>query len=162
MPKFEVSISIQAPKQKVYKIAREMEKFPQFMRDVKKVKVLEMFDNKTITYWESELEGTPICWKELDEFNDEKPSIKYKLLEGDLDKFEGEWIFKEEGDNTKVILTVDYDFGMPAFEGIVGPVLKIKVKENSIMMLEGIKEKAEGRVKVPYQDTNKIKKRKKH
>ena len=161
MPKFEVSIKIQTPKQKVYKIAHEMEKFPQFMRDVKSVKVLEMFDNKTITYWESELEGTPICCKELDESNDEKPSIKYKLTEGDLDKFEGEWIFKDDGDNTEVILTVDYDFGMPAFEGIVGPVLKIKVKENSMMMLEGIKEKAEGRVKVQLTNTTKIKKRKK-
>lgn len=144
MPYVEAALFIQGKPGDIYDIAREMEKFPQFMPDVKSVKVVEKFDNKTVTEWVSELEDTPITWKELDEFDERAPSIKYKLLEGDLDKFEGEWRFEKKGNGTQVTITIDYDFGMPAFENIVGPVLKLKVADNAMMMLESIKKKVEG------------------
>lgn len=144
MPYVEATIVIKGEIKKIYKMAKNMEKFPLFMPDVKSVKVVERMGNKTITEWESSIEDTPISWKELDEFDDKTPLIKYKLLEGDLDKFEGEWRFEKIKEGVKITLTVDFDFGMPAFEKIVGSVLKIKVQENSRMMLEAIKREIEG------------------
>jgi coenzyme Q-binding protein COQ10 len=44
----------------------------------------------------------------------------------------------------KVTLSVDYDFGMPSLTDLIGPTLKEKVRENSEMMLEGMKKKIEG------------------
>lgn len=143
----EAKILVKGDKYEIYKLAKDMEKFSHFMRDVEEVKVRERFDNKTITEWRSLLdEDTPISWRELDEFDDKTPKIKYKLLEGDLDKFEGEWRFEEVEDGTQITLTVDYDFGMPAFENIVGPVLKVKVYENCMMMLSAIKDKIEKKI----------------
>jgi len=144
MPYLESSIIIKGNKFDVYKLAKDMEKFPQFMKDVKSIKVVERMENSTITEWSSELDGAPVSWRELDEFNDRKPGIKYKLLEGDLDKFEGEWRFEDNNEGCKVTLTVDYDFGIPSFEEIIGPVLKIKVQDNCVMMLNAIKNKIEG------------------
>lgn len=145
MPYVEVNILIKGDIEEIYEIAKDMEKFPLFMKDVKSVKVLERTGNKTITEWESMIdEDTPITWRELEEFDDKTPSIKYKLLDGDLDKFEGEWRFEKTPEGVKITLTVDFDFGMPAFEKIVGSVLKLKVQENAKMMLEAIKKKVEG------------------
>lgn len=137
------SIIIKGDKFEIYKLAKNMEEFPSFMPDVKSVKVIERIGDNTITEWSSELEGAPISWKELDEFNEKKPEIKYKLLEGDLDKFEGEWRFEEVAEGVKVTLTVDFDFGMPSLEKIVGPILKIKVENNCQMMLQAIKKRLE-------------------
>lgn len=145
MPEVLLTKLIKADKAKVYSVTKEMERFPDFMPDVKKVKILERMDNKTITDWESLLEDTPICWKEQDEFDDATPKIKFKLIEGDLDKLDGEWKFEDAPEGTKVTLSLDYDFGMPAFERIVGPVLKLKIIENFEKMMEGIRAKIEGK-----------------
>ena len=40
-------------------------------------------------------------------------------------------------------LTVDFDFGMPTLAELIGPVLEMKVRENSMMMLEAMKKKVE-------------------
>ncbi|MGV8119758.1 MAG: type II toxin-antitoxin system RatA family toxin [Candidatus Xenobiia bacterium LiM19] len=139
MPFVKTSIRIKAKPDKVYSFARNMEQFPQYMRDVESVKVLERRENSTLTEWVTNVEGTPLIWIEEDHFDDEKKSISYRLTEGDLDKFEGTWTFTEQNGETEVELGVDFDFGIPHLEELIGPTLVTKVKENSDMMLEGMK-----------------------
>lgn len=143
MPYVETSIEIESVRKGVYELASDMEKFPDFMPDVHKVKLVKKEGNKTVTAWETEVDGISISWTEEELFDDEAFKISYKLIEGDLDKFEGEWRFEETPSGTKVTMTVDFDFGMPNLEELLGPVLEMKVKENSEMMLSGIKTKME-------------------
>ena len=91
------------------------------------------------------VEEAPIEWIEEDRFNDDEQRIDYKLLEGDLDKFEGSWTFSENGGQTHVVLGVDYDFGVPTLAELIGPTLERKVRENSDMMLAALKREAEGK-----------------
>lgn len=139
----ESNILVKGKREDVYQLAKDMEKYPEYMPDVESVEVVERNGNKTITDWTTSVEGTPICWKEEDAFHDEEKSIKYRLIEGDLDKFEGEWVFEPTPTGTKVVLTVDYDFGMPTLAELLGPILDEKVKENSEMMLKAMKKKIE-------------------
>ncbi|MEQ8171349.1 MAG: aromatase/cyclase [Candidatus Eremiobacterota bacterium] len=143
MPYVETSIIIKSRPETVYKLACNMEKYPDYMRDVSSVTVIERKENQTITDWETNVDGTPIYWKEIDYFDPEGLSITYKLIEGDLDKFEGKWLFKHVPEGTEVILGVDFDFGIPALEELIGPTLIVKVRENSLMMLEGMKKAIE-------------------
>jgi ribosome-associated toxin RatA of RatAB toxin-antitoxin module len=143
MPYVESSIDIQGKRENVYELAKDMEKFPQYMPDVSSVKVVERNGNSTVTEWETLVEDIPITWKEIDEFDDTGLNIKYRLIEGDLDKFEGVWKFEDANGATRVTLTVDFDFGMPTLADLIGPVLEMKVRENSMMMLEAIKKKIE-------------------
>ena len=138
------SIIINTDPRTAYEFAREMERFPDYMPDVEEVRVLERDGNRTLTAWTSTVEGIPICWKEEDIFDDAAVSISYRLLEGDLDKFEGVWTFIEKEGGTEVGLTVDFDFGMPTLADLLGPVLEVKVRENSEMMLSAIKNEIEG------------------
>ena len=143
MPYVETSIIIKSRPEAVYKLACNMEKYPDYMRDVSSVTVIERKENQTITDWETNVDGTPIYWKEIDYSDTEGLTITYKLIEGDLDKFEGQWIFKPVPEGTEVILGVDFDFGIPALEELIGPTLIVKVRENSLMMLEGMKKAIE-------------------
>ena len=137
------SIQINSSPRDVYEIAQNMEKFSDFMPDVEKVTVVEKGDKRTVTEWVTSVEGIPICWTEEDTFDDEQIKIHYRLLEGDLDKFEGSWSFDKAEEGTIVTLTVDFDFGMPTLADLLGPILKVKVQENSEMMLAGMKKKIE-------------------
>ncbi|MBV9148744.1 MAG: aromatase/cyclase [Candidatus Eremiobacteraeota bacterium] len=143
MPYVETSIEVAAPAKAVYELAKEQERFPEFMPDVESVEVLERHSDRVITRWKSLVEEAPIEWTEEDRFDDETPRIDYKLLEGDLDKFEGSWTFAERDGKTHVVLGVDYDFGVPTLAELIGPTLQRKVQENSEMMLRALKDEAE-------------------
>jgi coenzyme Q-binding protein COQ10 len=143
MPYVETSIAIAAPARVVYELAKDQERFPQFMPDVETVVILERRSDRIITRWKTLVEEAPIEWTEEDRFNDEALRIDYKLLEGDLDKFEGAWTFDEREGVTHVLLGVDYDFGVPTLAELIGPTLQKKVRENSEMMLAALKAEAE-------------------
>jgi coenzyme Q-binding protein COQ10 len=145
MPYVETEIIIKGDPKEIFNFARDMEKFPEYMRDVEEVNVLERNTLSTITEWVTNIDGTPLIWTEEDNFDEENMVISYKMIEGDLDKFEGEWKFVPDSNGgCKVSLSVDYDFGMPSLTDLIGPTLKEKVRENSEMMLEGMKKKIEG------------------
>ncbi len=143
MPYVETSIEVAAAANAVYELAKEQERFPEFMPDVESVEVLERHPDRVITRWKTLVEEAPIEWTEEDRFDDEAPRIDYKLLEGDLDKFEGSWTFAERDGKTHVVLGVDYDFGVPTLAELIGPTLQRKVQENSEMMLRALKDEAE-------------------
>jgi ribosome-associated toxin RatA of RatAB toxin-antitoxin module len=143
MPYVETSIVIAAPARVVYELAKQQERFPEFMPDVETVTVLERHPDHILTRWKTLVEEAPIEWTEEDRFNDADLRIDYKLLEGDLDKFEGSWTFSENGGETHVVLGVDYDFGVPTLAELIGPTLERKVRENSDMMLAALKKEAE-------------------
>ncbi len=143
MPYVETSIAVAAPARVVYELAKQQERFPEFMPDVETVTVLERHADRMLTRWKTLVEEAPIEWTEEDRFDDARLRIDYKLLEGDLDKFEGAWTFIEDGRSTRVTLGVDYDFGVPTLAELIGPTLERKVRENSEMMLAALKREAE-------------------
>lgn len=140
----EVSTLVNSSPQEVYGLAKQMERYPDFMPDVESITVVKREANRTITEWVTNVEGIPICWTEEDTFDDATTTISYRLLEGDLDRFEGAWTFAPKDGGTQVTLTVDFDFGMPTLADLLGPILKVKVEENSEMMLAGMKKEIEG------------------
>lgn len=134
---------IDAPARRVYELAKDQERFPQFMPDVEKVTILERRTNGVISRWKTLVEEAPIEWTEEDRFDDAALRIDYQLLEGDLDKFEGAWTFEHHEGATHVVLGVDYDFGVPTLAELIGPTLEKKVRENGEMMLAALKRQAE-------------------
>jgi len=143
MPYVETAIDIAAPARVIYDLAKDMERYPEFMPDVKSVTVISRNGNTTTTRWKTLVEEAPIEWTEVDVFDDARTRIDYHLIEGDLDKFEGAWTFEERDGKTRVVLGVDYDFGVPTLAELIGPTLQKKVEENSLMMLNALKAKAE-------------------
>lgn len=146
MPFVKTEIVIAAPARDIYELAKDQERFPQFMPDVESVTVLERTSNRAVTRWKTLVEEAPIEWTEEDLFDDVNVRIDYRLIEGDLDTFEGSWTFVEAGGVTHVTLGVEYDFGVPTLAELIGPTLHKKVQENSEMMLAALKREAEMRL----------------
>jgi ribosome-associated toxin RatA of RatAB toxin-antitoxin module len=146
VPFIEADIVVDAPVRDVYELAKDQERFPEFMPDVETVRVLERRPDSILTRWKTLVEDAPIEWTEEDRFDDAATRIDYKLLEGDLEKFEGSWTFEERDGATYVKLGIDYDFGVPTLAELIGPTLAKKVRENADMMLAGLKKEAESRV----------------
>jgi coenzyme Q-binding protein COQ10 len=145
VPYVECSIDVAAPAATVYELAKEQDRFPDFMPDVETVVVLERHPGYVITRWKTLVEDAPIEWTEKDVFDDVALRIDYALIEGDLDTFEGAWTFVQDGATTRVVLGVEYDFGVPTLAELIGPTLEKKVRENSEMMLAALKAEAESR-----------------
>ena len=143
MPYVEVHKTVQAGREKVLPIIKKMEDYPLFMADLKEVTVLERGDNYTITHWVSNVDGRIIQWTERDTFFDDEWRIHYQQTEGDLKKMEGEWRLTETDGGTDVMLTVDFEFGIPMIAGLLNPILKMKVRDNSENMLAAVKAKVE-------------------
>jgi coenzyme Q-binding protein COQ10 len=143
MPYVEAKIAIAASARAVYELAKEQERFPEFMPDVETVQVIERHPDRVLSRWKTLVEEAPIEWLEEDRFDDAALRIDYALLEGDLEKFEGAWTFEERDGLTHVRLTVEYDFGVPTLAELIGPTLQKKVQENSEMMLSALKAQAE-------------------
>jgi ribosome-associated toxin RatA of RatAB toxin-antitoxin module len=143
MPFVECTVIVDAPARLVYELAKDQERFPEFMPDVELVTVLESRGNRTISRWKTLVEDAPIEWTEEDIFDDAALRVDYRLLEGDLDRFEGAWTFVERGGRTHVSLGIDYDFGVPTLAELIGPTLHRKVRENGEMMLTALKCEAE-------------------
>lgn len=145
MPYVETSIFVDDKPENVYRAASDMESYPKYMADVDSVTVVERGENTTMSEWVTEIEGTPIFWTERDTFDEKNLTISYQLTEGDLDKFEGVWKFEQTDGGTLVTLGVDFDFGIPHLEELIGPTLILKVRENSDMMLAGLKSLCENK-----------------
>jgi coenzyme Q-binding protein COQ10 len=143
VPYVTTSIVIDAPSALIYELAKDQERFPQFMPDVESVTVVERHEDRVLTRWKTLIEDAPIEWLEEDRFDDAAQRIDYKLLEGDLDTFEGAWTFVPDPGGTLVTLDVTYDFGVPTLAELIGPTLEKKVRENAEMMLAALKAEAE-------------------
>jgi ribosome-associated toxin RatA of RatAB toxin-antitoxin module len=143
VPAVESHIVIAAAARDVYELAKDQERFPEFMPDVESIAIVERDGSRIVSRWKTLVEEAPIEWTEEDVFDDEKLRVDYRLLEGDLDKFEGSWTFEGGDGTTRVRLTVDYDFGVPTLAELIGPTLHRKVQENAEMMLAALKREAE-------------------
>ncbi len=145
MPVVETEIVIDAPARDVYELAKEQDRFPEFMPDVESVTILERDGARIVSRWKTLVEEAPIEWTEVDLFDDDALCVDYRLIEGDLDRFEGSWRFEDGNGSTRVTLIVDYDFGVPTLAELIGPTLHKKVRENAEMMLAALKREAEKR-----------------
>jgi ribosome-associated toxin RatA of RatAB toxin-antitoxin module len=137
-------IEINANQDIVFKVMLDLEKFPEFMEDVKKIAILQDEGNKRISEWEAEIDGLLFKWQEEDIYYPQEYKLTYKLIKGDLDKFEGYWeIIKLNDNKSKLVIFLSFDLNIPTLKSLIMPTIKFKVKKNLALMLKAIKSRAE-------------------
>jgi ribosome-associated toxin RatA of RatAB toxin-antitoxin module len=143
MPKIEVSITIKRLPEAVYKVVRDMESFPQYIRDIKSLKIIKRAGDKVITAWETEIDGAPVSWKEEDLFYDENHEIKFNMVDGNYKQYYGSWSMERNDNDTKLTLKANFDWGIPVLEKYVTKALEAKARRGLLGMLKAIKSKTE-------------------
>lgn len=143
MPYVETKAVIKGDIKTVYDIISNMAGYPEFMKDLVSVEILERGENYTVSHWVSNVDGRKIVWTEKDNFYPDDFKITYSQTEGDLKKMEGYWTLIPVEGGCEVTLAVDFEFGIPMIAGLLNPILKKKVRENSENMLTSIKTQIE-------------------
>lgn len=147
MPRVESSVIINAPVEKVFALAKDIEAFPDFMPDLKKVTILERSEdgNRTTSEFVGYIKDFKITmkWTEEDEWDPVERTCRFNLVKGDFKSYSGLWTFEPEGEGTRYTSVIDFEYEIP----LIGPIIKSLVarlmKQNVDNMLEAIKKKAE-------------------
>ncbi len=138
MPDVLVTKTITANIDDIYALISKMTDYPSFMPDLISVDLLESNANNTTTHWVSKVAGRKIEWTEEDIFLPAQYRIEYNQIKGDLKKFSGYWQLTPQSDGVEIALYVDFEFGIPMIAGMLNPLLKKAVRDNSENMLSCI------------------------
>jgi len=143
MPKVESEIIVQADPDRVYTVAKDVEKFPEFLPDVQSVKVLKREGSRVVSEWVGIIKqfNRTLRWTEEDDWDDAQRQCSFRAISGDWDKYEGVWKFESHPEGTMMQLTVDYEFNIPLIGPLIKGVLTKLVKLNCDQMLEGLRQR---------------------
>lgn len=148
MPKIEQSVVINAPIDHVYKVARDVEAFPQFMQDLRSLTLLERSPDgsRTVTEWVGVIREfkMTIKWTQEDRWDEAARRDVFTMLSGDMDSMSGVWQFTPEGEGqTRFDSTVEYEYNVALIGPMVKSLIKKKMTDNLEATLNAIKQKSE-------------------
>jgi len=153
MPKIESEITIQAPLDIVWELAQDVEKLPDIMPDLEKVRVLERkietpVTTRVVTDWKGRIKqfNRKIEWTEEDIWNSEQHTCHFWQLRGDFTEYRGEWGFQDVDGATRAYLIVEYKFEIPLIGAMMQKVVQKLMRDNSDTMLQALQQEAERRV----------------
>lgn len=145
MPTVETTIWIAAPREKVYAIAKESERYPEYMKDVQSVHLVEKDGNRVVADYVGVVAQfmLKVRWRQEEVWNDAEFSSAFKQLQGDYDRLEGAWKFTEENGGTRFDQKLEYDYNVPTLGALVKKVIHGIVVKNLENIGEAIKSRAE-------------------
>ena len=146
-----VQVTVDAPCEKVFEMARRVEDYPAFMPDVEDVKVLERDDKTGIAKvkWIAKVEigsiSKKVRWVEEEQWDPKNLKGTFNQVEGDYKYYGGSWNFELSDDNkTKLTLEIDFDLGLPLVGPLINKLLDRLMQTNCQGMLDAIKKRVEG------------------
>ncbi len=146
MPTVETTVWINAPLEKVYAIAKDSERYPEFMKEVQSLTVVEREAGRVVSDWVGVVPtfGLKVRWRQEELWDDAAHASAFRQLSGDYDKLEGTWKFREENGGTRFDQFVDYEYNVPTLGPLVKKVIHKIVQNNLESVNEGFKQRAEG------------------
>jgi len=138
LPQVQVERIINEKPERVFELARDMEAFLDYMPNAREINTLERSAKESLTEWVVELKGMTFRWTERELFDAAKLKIYYAQTKGELREMKGEWTFEEHPQGTRVVMTNNFEFGMPAMAVVLNPVATIAIKDNLTRMLEAL------------------------
>lgn len=146
MPIVTAVVDVNAPLERVFAIARNIEAFPEFMPDVQEVTILEQSDDgRQVSRWVGivkEFKRT-INWVEEDCWDEAGHVCTFRQREGDFALYQGTWAFAETDGTTHIELELEYEYDVPLIGNLIKNLLRRKMQENCDNMLTAIKAEAE-------------------
>lgn len=145
MPTVESTIWIEAPLETVYAIAKDNRAFPEFMKDVKSLTVVEEDGPRVISDYVGVVPQfmLKVRWQQEDIWDDATHVCTFRQLKGDYDKLEGTWTFKEENGGTRFDSFLEYEYNVPTLGPLVSKVIYSIVVKNVENILAAIKMRSE-------------------
>ena len=144
VPAVHAEITIEAPVDRVYAVAKDIERLPAFLPSLEKVTVQRREGNVVVSEWVGlvpEFRRT-IKWVEEDVWDDEARRCEFRLASGDWDRYDGVWAFSERGQGTHVLLEISYEYNVPLIGALIKKLLHRVVERSAQETLEGLRKMA--------------------
>ena len=152
MDKIEVETTIAADPEAVYAVAKDVEKFPEFMPDVERVTVLERSEGRVVSEWVGIVRefSRKVTWVEEDRWDDAARRCDFAALRGDWDTYRGAWTFEPADEGaTRVRLSLEFELNVPLIGPLIKALLARLVRKNCEQMLEGLRARVSAQSNVP-------------
>lgn len=145
MPTVETTVWINAPLDKVYAIAKDSERYPEFMKEVQSLTIVERDGGRVVSDWVGIIPtfGLKVRWRQEEQWDDATHSSRFHQVSGDYDKLEGTWSFREENGGTRFDQFMEYEYNVPTLGPLVKKVIFNIVKNNLESVNAGFKQRAE-------------------
>ena len=148
MPHIENTVTVNAPLEKVFALARDQESFPQFMPDVESVAISERSEggSRTVSDWVAVASDfkLKVRWTEEDLWDSAAHTLRFQQLKGDYTAYGGTWTWTEESPGvTRFDSAIDYDLEIPLIGALLKAVVARLMRDNTQKILEAIKTRAE-------------------
>jgi ribosome-associated toxin RatA of RatAB toxin-antitoxin module len=141
VPDVHAEILIEAPPERVYAVAKDVERFSDFLPNVQQVTVREREGSRVVSEWVGlvpEFKRT-LRWVEEDVWDDAALACRFRCLSGDWDRYEGTWTFSPEEGQARVRLDISYDYNVPLIGPLIKQLLRKLVARNAEETLTGLK-----------------------
>jgi ribosome-associated toxin RatA of RatAB toxin-antitoxin module len=129
LPTLNNRLFIEAAPDAVYAIARDVERFPDFMPEVQSITVLETSadGNRQVVAWVGLIPvfKLTVKWTEEDLWDVAERTCRFLQVKGDFTEYGGEWRFVPEGSGTWFESEVRYELEIPT----VGPLIRGVVRK---------------------------------
>jgi len=145
VPEVHSELFIDAPVDRVYELAQDIERLPEFLPNVERVTVQRREEGKVLSEWVGRVPefNRNIAWVEEDVWDEAARRCQFKCLSGDWDKYDGSWTFAEEGSGTRVVLDICYEYNVPLIGALIKKLLQKLVARSADETLEGLRQMAE-------------------
>ena len=152
MGKIRVGMTVNAPLEHVYSVARALEEYPSFMSSLKKIEILDRDEcgDNVRARWHAEaklvLTKRKMCWVQKDAWDNEEMvccSTVDPREPGQYKHFDAKWYFKPHPKGTEMNIVVDYQLDHPLMTPAIHKIIDVIMEKNNRSLLESIKRRAE-------------------
>lgn len=147
MPTVQNHVFIAASPAQVYAIARDVERFPEFMPDVQRITILEADPDgrRQVVEWVGLIPTFKLTvkWTEEDLWDDVARTCAFRQVKGDFTEYGGLWRFEAEGEGTRFESEVTYELEIPTIGPLIRGVVRKIMTDNMIRLQAAIKQRAE-------------------
>ena len=147
MPEISVTVTVEAPLDNVYVLAKQIDRLPEFDANLESVTILERDGARVVSEWVGVVRefGQKVRWTEEDLWNDEEHTCSFTMVKGDFDRYEGRWTFAAEGEGrTRVDLRFEYEYNVPLIGSLIKGILHKKTQESAEGIMNALKALSEG------------------
>ena len=136
-----VSRVLPAKRWQVMRLLTRVEDFSRYLPSILECQVLSRERNRVISSWLVEMEKVPISWKEEEILDLRGFTIRFRAIEGDLEKFEGSWkLVEHPSGGTELFVEATLKLGIPVFEVVAGGIIANKVRNYFDSLLKAFEE----------------------
>lgn len=150
MPTLQHSIAIRAPVETVYAVARDVERFPDFMPEVQRITVLESdpATGRQVVEWVGIIPAfrLTVKWVEEDVWDDVERTCRFTQLKGDFSVYRGVWRFVPEDGGTRFESELTYELEIPTIGPLIKGVVRKLMNDNVERLQAAIRRRAESLV----------------